>query len=322
MTAGAAATQGAGRRLIAVVSSFRPTDELVRNVGLIAGQVDEVVVVDDGSGPDYGAVLDHVRAAGARVVALAENQGIAAALNAGLREAALAPEDLVVTFDQDSTVPEGFIAALVAQWDAGVRAGLAMGMVSPESFAGLRQVLRGADEHGFRHSREPIQSGSLVSGEVLAAAGYQREELFIDLVDIEYYLRLKRLGRACLVAPGLVLPHELGRTYPFTLLGRRIRLSGRQLTLSLSTPFRYYYRARSRVVINREYWRSDPALLSVDTLREIQHVLLVGLYAQPRGAIARVIARGLRDGWRGRMGKMPDDVAQTAARVSWRIDPL
>lgn len=310
------------RRVLAVVSSFRPTRELVDNVRLIAAQVDAVVVVDDGSGPGYSSVLAEVEAAGARVVALSENGGIAAALNAGMRAAAPAAQDLLVTFDQDSSVPAGFVDALVETWDAGVEAGLAMGMVSPEKFAGINQALPGTDERGFRHSREPIQSGSLVSGEVLATAGMQREELFIDLVDIEYYLRLLKLGRACLVAPGLSLPHELGRTYPLTLAGRRVRWHGRQLTLSLSTPFRYYYRARSRVVINREYLGSARKLLLVDTARELQHLVFVVLYAAPRGPIVRVIARGLRDGARRRMGKMPDDVAALAAKVRWRIDPL
>jgi len=310
------------RRLLAVVSSFRPTLELVDHVSRIGAQVDEVFVVDDGSGSEFGVVLAKVEAVGATIVSLAENQGIAAALNAGMRAAAPAPEDLLVTFDQDSAVPEGFIDALVSTWDAGVAAGVAMGMVSPERFAGINQALPGVDDHGFRHSREPIQSGSLISGEVLATAGFQREELFIDLVDIEYYLRLKRFGLACIVADGLSLPHELGRTFPLTILGRRVRWHGRQLTLSLSTPFRYYYRARSRVVINREYLGSARRLLIVDTARELQHLCFVVLYARPRWPIIKVIARGLSDGIRQRMGKMPTEVAELAATVRWRIDPL
>ena len=297
------------RRIVAIVSSFRPTSDLVANVRLIAAQVDSVIVVDDGSGPLFTAVLDEVRDAGAEVLVQEDNAGIASALNAGLRAAQLRPEDLAVTFDQDSAVPGGFIEALVDTWDAGVRAGLAMGMVSPERFAGILQVLPGTDSHGFVHSREPIQSGTLLSGEVLESVGMQREEFFIDLVDIEYYLRLKKLGRACLVAPGLTLPHELGRTYPLTLAGRRVRWRGRGLTLSLSTPFRYYYRARSRVVVNSEYFATARKLLLVDTLRELQHVVFVVLYARPRWPMVRVLAQGVRDGRKRRMGKIPRDVA-------------
>lgn len=307
---------------MAVVSAFRPTADLVRNVGLLAAQVDQVVVVDDGSGPGYDDVLAEVRAAGADVVVLDENQGIAAALNAGLDAAALGPRDLVVTFDQDSAVPQGFVAALVGQWDAAVGAGLPVGMVSPELFAGVGQGLGGPDEHGFVDSREPIQSGSLTSGGVLAAVGPLRADLFIDLVDKEFALRLRGAGLRCLVAPGLDLPHELGRTYPFTFLGRQVRVGGRARAFTLSTPFRYYYRARNRMVVNRDYRRSQKELVRADTVADVRDLLIVLYCARPRRAMLRVVARGVRDGRRGRLGKMPDDVAALAAEVTWRVDPI
>lgn len=310
------------RRLLAVVSSFRPTGELVDNVALIARQVDAVVVVDDGSGPGHAAVLEDVRALGATVVALNENGGIAAALNAGLVAAAPADADLVVMFDQDSVLPDGFVAALVTVWDRAVAAGLPVGMVSPARFAGIPQVVGGVEGDGFQRSREPIQSGSLVSGEVLRTCGLMRAELFIDLVDVEYWLRLRGRGRECLAVPGLVLPHSLGRTYPFTLFGRKVRIRGHQLTLSMSTPFRYYYRARNRVIINRAHFREHRAIMAVDTLREIQHLGLILLYATPRRALWKVLRTGLRDGRRGVGGRMPAELAATAATVSWRIDPI
>ncbi|ACZ31580.1 glycosyl transferase family 2 [Xylanimonas cellulosilytica DSM 15894] len=315
-------SQPGSRRVLAVVSSFRPTAELVGNVALIAAQVDGVVVVDDGSGPDHAGVLDDVRALGATVVVLPENVGIAAALNAGLEAAAPADVDLVVTFDQDSVLPDGFVAALVEVWDRGVAAGLPVGMVSPAQFAGVAQVAGGVDPDGFQRSREPIQSGSLVSGEVLRTCGLMRAELFIDLVDVEYWLRLTTAGRACLAAPGLDLPHSLGRTYPLRLGPWVPRVGGAALTLSMSTPFRYYYRARNRVVINRAYQGVATGLRVVDTLKELRHLVFVLAYARPRGAMARIIARGLRDGARGVGGRIPDDLARRAAAISWRIDPL
>ncbi len=310
-----------GRRVVAVVSSFRPGRDLLDNLALIAAQTDDVVCVDDGSGPQAQDVLDAVRAAGVRVVELPENGGIATALNAGLSAADLGPRDLAVMFDQDSAVPEGFVAALVAAWDAGERAGLRVGMVSPERFAGVPQVVAGAAGDGFLRSVEPIQSGSLVSGRVLAEAGDLQDDLFIDLVDKEHWLRLRRHGLECLAAPGLDLPHELGRTYALTIAGRVVRPAA-PLTFSMSTPFRYYYRVRNRVVVNREYWRDQPGLLARDTALEVRHLALVWLSAQHRAAFVRLVARGLRDGLRGRMGRMPDDVARLADCIRWRITPL
>ncbi|GAB3804696.1 hypothetical protein GCM10028798_25420 [Humibacter antri] len=304
-----------GRRVMAIVTAFRPSDGIVGNVSRIASQVDAVVVVDDGSGPGFDRLFGELVSNGVSVVRRSHNSGIAAALNAGVEAAAPRAEDLLVTFDQDSRVPDAFVAALVNRWDALTCEARRVGSVSPARFAGELQAV------GER-AREPIQSGTLYSGAVLACAGPFREEFFIDLVDADYWFRIRSLGFETFAVVDLDLPHELGRSYPLSVFGMRVRLRGQALTTSLSSPFRYYYRARNRVALAEMFGSTERSQLARDAAKWFIHLVLVLAFARPRGDMLRLLAAGRRAGRRRRMGRIPEPAQLLASRISWRVSPV
>jgi rhamnosyltransferase len=91
--------------------------------------------------------------------------------------------------------------------------------------------------------------------------------------------------------------------------------------VAVSSPFRYYYRVRNRIALNREYGREPGVgrLLRRDLRADVLLDFCVALYsARGRIALLRVMLAGLRDGIRGPLGKMPQRVAALAARVTWR----
>ena len=98
----------------AVISTFRPGASALAAVTSVQEQVDGVIVVDDGSGEASAAALERLRDLGAHVSASAENLGIAASLNRGIREARARGARHVLTLDQDSEVPAGFVERLLA----------------------------------------------------------------------------------------------------------------------------------------------------------------------------------------------------------------
>jgi rhamnosyltransferase len=299
--------------VVAVVTSYRPSAELISNVVRIAAQVDSVIVVDDGSGDEYDSTLVGVAQTGAEVIRLAKNVGIAAALNRGVAAVRPSSDDLVVTFDQDSAAPTGFVDALVSRMNTAIQQGVNVGLVAPETFAGHRQTIPGRRDV----AREPIQSGTLYRGLALRRMGAFDEGLFIDLVDVDYYLRLRSLGFVVLAVPGLDLPHELGCRYHVTVWGRPVIIHGRELTTSLSAPFRYYYRARNRVVIDSRYPGIETRARRRDRILEWRHLMFVIAYARPRRNIIRVLSQGRRAGHAQEMGRIPPEIEKLADAVSW-----
>ena len=307
-------------RVWAVITSYRPDATLVDAVAALQHQVGAVIVVDDGSGDDAAPVLDAVATEGAHVIRLRENSGIADALNTGIRAALDAGADAVVTFDQDSLVSDGFVSALVEAHTAARLAGVPLGPVVPEYFANVRQV-HDVAAGGTLIARHAIQSGMLMDRSLLIDVGLMRGDLFIDLVDTEFELRCACANRPTIAAPGLRLAHELGRQYERRMFGRVVRLPGVPPVVTLSTPFRYYYRVRNRLVVNRVFWRRQFRWVLRDSLLEVIHYANAWALARPRAGLWRIYRAAARDARRGRMGRMPADLVEIASTIRWAAPP-
>lgn len=307
-------------RVVAVFTAYRPDDRLVQHVISALPQVAKVIVVDDGSGPQFAAVLTELEQLGALVCRQPDNLGIAAATNEGFRQAQQLGAELVVTFDQDSQVPEGYVDALVNAYDQATAAGLMVAMVAPEWYSLTHQAA--GREQGVLMAYAPIQSGLLMPVNVINELGEQRTEFFIDLVETEYYFRAASRGFVAVCAEGLTLPHGFGHRLFVHAFGRRLRKAdGAPRMVNVSSPFRYYYRARNRRVLNRMY-RSTPELhrmLRRDGRRDLLLDYLVAIWsAKGKFKLASLIVAGWRDAAKGSMGKMPDHLAARAGHISWR----
>jgi len=285
----------------AVITAFEPQVGLVEACRAVLAQADVVVIVDDGS-RSATAVLDACRELGAVVVQHSTNSGIGAALNTGVDEVRrrldARHENYVLTLDQDSVVPAGYCAALVAAARSAARAGVAVGMVGPERATGIRSA--GARTDGdVVHSKEPIQSGLLIPVSTFDALGQFAAELFIDGVDTEFYLRATTRGLAAIVAPGERLDHRLGRDHV-------VGLAGRQVALTHAAGFRYYYIARNRIALLRRYARQAPGWAVGAVAKDLRHLAVTTLLVPGRRERLVNTVAGMRDGMRGISGRRPD----------------
>lgn len=284
-------------RAAAVITAYRPDSSLPEAVRSVLGQVQQVVVVDDGS-PSGGDVLGECEAMGATVLRHGDNRGIGAALNTGIRAARSADPTLthVLTMDQDSTLPVGYVETLVLAEQAATRSGVRVGMTSPGDITTVRRR-RSDGREDFLAGGEPIQSGLLLPVATLDAVGDFDESLVIDGVDSDYWLRAVDAGLDAVVAPGVSLTHRLGQ--PVVLA------SGRELPFVVASRFRYYYQWRNLVVLVRRHGRRHPGWAAGAVVRALRHLVLVTVFAAGRVPRLRVARAGLLAGVRGERGLMP-----------------
>ncbi len=299
----------------AVFTTFRPGVEAEDAVASVSAQVDGVIVVDDGSGPIADETLDRLAASGVTVHRQTVNSGIAGALNTGIRLARESGAEIVITFDQDSLVPADFVDTLRATYDAATADDVRVGVIVPEYFAAVRQARGEIASYG--PAANIIQSGMLLPLNVVDSIGELRADYFIDLVDTEFELRLRREGYAVLAAPGLRLGHALGTQYRREFFGRPVRLPGIPPEITLSTPFRYFYRVRNRIVLNREYLWTAPAQIIRDTFLDGIHFVNALAVARPRRALWRLYRAAINAAIRGRTGRMPDALQPVADCIIW-----
>ncbi|WP_427130212.1 glycosyltransferase [Pseudarthrobacter sp. S9] len=294
--------QGPTCAVSGVVTAFRPTTELISNVDSLLRQLAAVVVVDDGGGPGFDHIFAALADAGAVIVRLAENSGIGAALNAGIRRAreSGSPE-YVLTVDQDSHLPGGYIRALLDAAVAARAAGIEPGLVSPSRIHG-NPVKRAGSRNGVALGKEPIQSGLMIPVATLDAIGGFWEELFIDLVDTEYYFRALDAGLPTVLAKA-EFDHSLGTMVDASLLGRIVEAGGRPLKVRIAATWRYYYIFRNRLLVSRRYATRYPAWVAAGIWTDLRHLLVVTVLAPGRSARLGFVFRGIVDGLRGRSGR-------------------
>jgi rhamnosyltransferase len=288
----------------AVITAFRPDDRLEAACRSVADQVGLVVVVDDGSPPGHEDVLRRCADLGAVVVRHGANRGVGAALDTGLDELRARLGDglsHVLTLDQDSRTPPGYVDALLTAEAAARAAGLRPGLVGPARAGAVRAAGVGAGE-GYVISREPIQSGLLIARAALDEVGDFDAALFIDGVDTDYYLRTRSAGLAVVAAPGTRLEHALGSEHEVLGAGRGPRVVH-------AAAFRYYYIARNRVHLVRRHGRRHPGWAVSAVARDVRHLLLVTLLVPGRRVRLARSWTGLVDGLRGVLGPDPRHVS-------------
>ena len=284
----------------AVVAAFRPGRELLEAVEGAVGQVDIVVVVVDEHPVSEGTrdVVEACRAAGAEIVEHGSNRGIGATLNTGV-DHVLASTPVVsdvLTLDQDSALPPGYVAALLAARAAAEDAGVRVGMVAPGAVGSILR-LPGRRRGEFVIGGEPIQSGLIVPVGVLQRLHGFDESLFIDGVDTDFWLRARDLGLRCVLAPGARLEHRLGRALTVG--------EGRELPLLVASTFRYHYQWRNLVALLRRHARRHPVWSVRAVVRAARHLAIVTVLAPGRVARLREAYAGLRAGLRGDVGQRP-----------------
>ncbi|WP_434613499.1 glycosyltransferase [Arthrobacter sp. A5] len=286
------------RRTAAVVSLYNPDASVLDNVGALLRQVDVVIAVDDGSSDDPTWVLAQLATLGCRIVRLATNSGIAAALNAGIAavcaDRAAVPA-FILTMDQDSRIETGYVDKLVTAFDQATAADVAVGMVAPGRIRGLG-TRRSGHVGPVVLGGEPIQSGLLIPVTVLDRLGPLMSELFIDGVDTEFYLRCRTAGYQVVIAETAGLDHSLGSMRPVEFLGWQPALGGKPVLVRTAAAYRYYYIFRNRQLLVNRYWLRQPGWAVKGILADCRHLMIVSLLVPGRLERLKNVVAGARDG--------------------------
>jgi rhamnosyltransferase len=266
------------------VPTYRPDDAILAGVRSLTPQVDSVIIVDDGSPEGQAGVLASLQDdTGVEVVRRPRNEGIAAALNAGIRLALERGADFVLTVDQDTELPGHYVSDCVTAFriaDPATR----LGVVCTDRVNGQPSIPEHYTPEGLGLVREAIQSGFLISAECLAECGLFDERLFIDCVDTEYCLRIARHGFRIAVGPGTDITHSLGEQAPLRPFGiARRGADGRPLTYEYHGPMRRYFITRNNVDLYLRYARIRPRWVLSAIKRELSPALTTIVSGPQRG---------------------------------------
>jgi rhamnosyltransferase len=275
--------------VVAVVPTFRPNaDELNCLVASLEAQGISVLVTDDASPCTSDPALRGVESLGVDVVRHRHNHGIARGLNDGLAFAVARGATWLLTVDQDSSLPPGYVAALLAASTDGV--GVIGAEIISDASGDVRYPTTQSDGH--LATEEVFQTGSLWSVAALTAIGGFDESLGIDAVDAAACLRLRERGFIVALAPGVRLEHRVGAARQVTLLGRTVLATGH-------SPERRTTMVRNRLRLAPAEFRQSPKH-ALRTLRRVGVNAVLGAtveenrWAKTKGTIKGLLPRRSR----------------------------
>lgn len=274
-------------RIAAVVVLYRPGLEVVENIRSWAWQVENVYAVDNSetSDPSFGAWLTDLQ--NVTYISQGENLGIARALNIGAERAIEQGYDFLLTMDQDSVAAADMVALMLECLDD--RNVVRVGIVSPF------HVTKSGHLPGKEVCQDvmtPMTSGCLLNLAAYRAVGPFRDDFFIDFVDNEYCLRLRKNGFDVCRANLARLEHSVGDTKKY---GPFIATN--------HSPLRRYYKTRNRFMVFHDYVRDFPGHCIFDMVRLAKEIASIILFEEEKLSKLSMMRRGWRDYRKRRFGK-------------------
>jgi rhamnosyltransferase len=277
-------------RITAVVTAYHPDERLAAVVESALLSCDAVVIADNtpGDGETLAGKLEGTKVT---VLRTGHNRGLAGALNLGL---ARVPEDAeaVLFLDQDSVLPPELVAGLAEHL---ADEGIAVVGPTPVDAATGGRYERTADRHAAVDDRPSIiTSGMLVRRSAFADVPGFREDFFVDCVDSDFCLRVRRSGRRVVRDAALVLPHSIGS-------GRDHRIGPLNVRVLHYPAWRHYWIARNGLVLSREFFGTERAFVLTNALFMARWLLVTALFDERRAASVPAVLRGLLHGLTGRV---------------------
>lgn len=263
-------------KIVAGVVLYHPCDAALRLLDELARQFERVCVVENES-----ASLGRRGEGSHRIVCVRrnrENAGLARAINQLCDAGRQAGFEWLALFDQDSRVPPDFRSRFASIFSELTEAPALLAAnysteLCGEEFPGYR--LDAGSSIGEQVT--DLNAGSLINLNVHRRIGGHCEALFVDHVDHEYCLRLRRHGHAVLATRAPLFTHEIGNIVSARRFGRVWQSSGH-------SPARRREATAALVRVVKRYWRREPRWCARMLFLELPRSIVAMLILERRRA--------------------------------------
>lgn len=277
-------------KIAAVVVLYNPDLGVIENLNSYIDQIDKLYAVDNSENIN-SIVVEKIKCIKkAEYISNGKNLGIAAALNIGAKKAIKEGFEFLLTMDQDSRATPGMILKL-------------SGVASSSLLNGIAAARHVNIEFPMETENNVTEEVlyTITSGNLLNLAAYQKvgpfmEELFIDHVDHEYCLRMKKNGFRVLKINHAVVYHKIGNAARKKFLAWFLYTSGH-------SPLRLYYRTRNRFYVDSIYKKLFPEYVKEDRRNLVKELLGIFLLEKDLWSKIRMIFKGYRDFKQNILGK-------------------
>lgn len=236
-------------KVAAGVVLYHPDPDVILNISTYYKSVDRLIVIDN-SEKDNISVKNEIQKNFPEVIyrSLNRNAGIAAALNIACDIAVQNNCDWILTMDQDSSFAQREVTQMIDNIPAAQALFKNIGIISPFHVLHEEHAVK-ATEH-YTEKKIVMTSGNLLNLDAYTVTGPFEEKLFMDFVDYEYCLRLRKYKYKIIQNNLVYLKHSLGNFGIKKIFSQKIGVSNHN-------SLRRYYMTRNSLYVGFKYFRLD-----------------------------------------------------------------
>lgn len=274
-------------KLAGVVVWYHPKDEDIENIKTYIDELDKLYIVDNSEESNQNKVKRNKKI---EYITQCQNLGIATALNIAAKKAIDEGYEFLLTMDQDSSFKKsdlGKLKKVASQEDL-----KKIGIISPWHHTKLKVE---KPKEKIDYPLDVMTSGNILNLDIYQEIGGFKDFLFIDGVDIEYCLNLKKNGYKIMRINEVELNHDLGDIFYRKFFNKEFMCDNHNY-------LRIYYMTRNYRYIRFSYHDIAPEFC--DILVKIKGLIFkIVFYEDDKFRKLRSIFLGIRDYKKGRYGK-------------------
>ena len=279
--------------ICAIIVTYNIGKDIHRCFNSIKNQVNEIVIVDNGSSNETINELQNLeKINNVKIVYNSQNKGIAYALNQGVQYAISKSYEWVLTLDHDSEATSDMIDNMLKAYKSLPEDIKSKVMIVTPSY--IERAL--SDGLPIRTDSQPLirdidsekSSGSLIKFQLFNNIGLYKESLFIDYVDHEFCLRTRKQGYRIISVSNANLLHSSGSL-------KKGNFFGKKFVYSNYPPIRRYYITRNRILVWKRYFHYFQGWVMRDMVMSIKDMGKIIFYEQEKLTKIGMIWKGILD---------------------------
>lgn len=271
-------------KILAGIVLFNPDlQRLEENVKAVYKQVDKVILYNNGSRNIADVVELINKYEHTEIIDCSTNKGIAYALGEIMKYAVANSYEWVLSLDQDSVLLPGLVEAYRKHFNLEALGALSCNIVD-RNFEAISK--RAEDIYEVKTC---ITSAMIIRVEAYIKTDGYNSELFIDGVDFDICLNLRKNGFKILRVNVDGVLHEVGH-------GRNVKLLGKKYVVFNESAFRHYYMARNYIYLSRKY--KNELSIYHELLSQVVRIILIIMYENDKKRKIVNRLKGMVDGFK------------------------
>lgn len=289
-------------KIAGVVVLYNPDKNVRKNIDSYIDDLDMLYVVDNSPEPNDNS--KYYKGKKIKYISNHGNKGIAYALNVGAKEAIKEKSEWLLTMDQDSSFKDDSLSKMIGflkelKTNNIMSSALNLKYDNLGVISALQRTRLNKDEKlkGIDYPLVVMTSGNIINLDAYKKVGGFKDWLFIDAVDFEFCLNIKKHKYDIIQYNEAELNHNLGYINEYNFLGKTVYVTNH-------SAIRRYYITRNRHYLYDLYNEDFLDYCSIELGRTKKELLKIILFEDNKWNKIKAIYKGYKDYKRGIKGEM------------------